>query len=688
MAGVQNQHDGPGNGRNFPIGDEQNADNTANAVNAAAAAGVFQQPFPIPGQSSGQTEHVLCLPSESPMDHIETLEEICSTTRSNGVPADFLRCKLFAFSLGDKAMRWLKSLPPGSITTWEQCRAMFLDKFYTKHKTASLRSKITNFQQNTSEPPSEAWARFKEYQRECPHHGYSDEHILNIFYDGANWNVKNSLNAASNGDFMTRTHEEAYTLIENLATSSSNQNEEYDRSRKGGNSEIKKLEEMSAKIDMLMQRDQRVVSSIEEYGEGAFFFPNQEPQEQQAVVNYNPTQFQTGESSVPAAKESKLESMLQQLKLNQQKTASEINTKVDNINVKVDTMFQDLNNKWESLSAYVKKLETQVAQTAEAVQRPTGVLPGRGEHNPRHEFVNAITLRSGKELVSKEKRSMPADEKTAQIEEPTEVQAEEVEAAENIPPMVRVYTPKLPYPVKQRKSRRDLEAAKCKEMVSELNVKLSFEDAVEMMPALKRYVKSLVTNKASPKENVMSISKRCSTLLQNRAPEKMEDPGSFVLSCEIEGTVFERSLCDLGSSVNLMPYTVAKRLGLTNFRSTKIQLVFADRSVRHPVGVILDIDVVIGNHRIPADFVVLELDQEPKVPLILGRPFLATAGAITDVKKGKIDLHLGDIIMKFEVDKMLKRPTLDGHTFSIDHASENDDEDDEVTKELLRDDPL
>ncbi|KAH0897831.1 hypothetical protein HID58_047399, partial [Brassica napus] len=199
---------------------------------------------------------------------------------------------------------------------------------------------------------------------------------------------------------------------------------------------------MSAKIDMLMQRDQRVVSSIEEYGEGAFFFPNQELQEQQAVVNYvdgqnleqpnqgqqgyqnqnyeqnrpfgqslgqnryqnsnynqggfqqkqpfnsfqpkNPTQFQTGESSVPAAKESKLESMLQQLMLNQQKTASEINTKV---------------------------------------------------------------------------------------------QAEEAEAAENIPPMVRVYTPKLPYPVKQRKSRRDLEAAKCKEMVSELNVKLSFEDA-------------------------------------------------------------------------------------------------------------------------------------------------------------------------------------------------------------------
>ncbi|KAF8104118.1 hypothetical protein N665_0178s0004 [Sinapis alba] len=159
------------------------------------------------------------------------------------------------------------------------------------------------------------------------------------------------------------------------------------------------------------------------------------------------------------------------------------------------------------------------------------------------------------------------------------------------------------------------------------------------------------------------------------------------IACEIEGAIFRRSLCDLGSSVNLMPYIVAKRIDFTNFKPTKIHLVFAHRSMRHPIGVVLDIDVVIGNYRIPADFVVLELNQEPKDPLILGRPFLATARAIIDVKTCKINLHLEDIIMKFEVDKMLKRPTLDGHTSFIDHASE-DDEDEEMTEELLRDDPL
>ncbi|KAF8087132.1 hypothetical protein N665_0598s0016 [Sinapis alba] len=166
-----------------------------------------------------------------------------------------------------------------------------------------------------------------------------------------------------------------------------------------------------------------------------------------------------------------------------------------------------------------------------------------------------------------------------EVVEPVEVNVEKetVEVVVDTPPLVRVYTPKLPYPGKQKKSRRDLEGAKCKELVGELTVKLSFEDAVEMMPALKRYVKSLMTNKASPKESVMSISKSCSTLLQNRVPEKMEDPRSFVLSCEIEGAIFRRSLCDLGSSVNLIPYTMAKRIGFANFKPTKIQLVFADR---------------------------------------------------------------------------------------------------------------
>ncbi|CAA7044902.1 unnamed protein product [Microthlaspi erraticum] len=139
------------------------------------------------------------LPAEHPLDHIENFEEICSTTRSNGVSADYLKCKLFSFSLGDKASRWLKN-------------------------------KISNFRQANNESFYEALDRFKEYIRDCPNHGFNEGNLWNIFYRGIDHKYKLSLDTASNGNFMTKTVDEAKVLIENLAASDCNNCPDYDRS--------------------------------------------------------------------------------------------------------------------------------------------------------------------------------------------------------------------------------------------------------------------------------------------------------------------------------------------------------------------------------------------------------------------------------------------------------------------------
>ncbi|XP_024016274.1 uncharacterized protein LOC112089752 [Eutrema salsugineum] len=245
--------------------------------------------------------------------------------------------------------------------------------------------------------------------------------------------------------------------------------------------------------------------------------------------------------------------------------------------------------------------------------------------------------------------------------------------------------PKVPYPVPPKKSRKDLEEAKCREMLKDLTVKLPLADAVQMIPALKRYMKGLVSGKAVEEESVMMVSKECSAVLQNKVLKKRSDPGRFVLSVRIGNVLFARSLCDLGSSVNLMPYSVAKRLGYTRFKATKISLVFADRSTKFPVGILEDLDVQIGDTLIPADFVVLEVDEEPKDPLIFGRSFLCTGGAIIDVKGGVIDLQLGDMVVRFEMNKLLKKPMLDGQTFVINDGSGIAEE---VAEEVLAIDPL
>ena len=124
------------------------------------------------------------LSTEIPMEHIESFEKVCSFTRVNGVPPDYITCMLFPFSLDGKAARWLNSLPTGSLTSWEQVRSAFLSYFYSKARTAALRNKITSFRQLTDEPFCDTWERFNDYRRECPHHGFDDDYLLYIFYEG------------------------------------------------------------------------------------------------------------------------------------------------------------------------------------------------------------------------------------------------------------------------------------------------------------------------------------------------------------------------------------------------------------------------------------------------------------------------------------------------------------------------
>ena len=99
-----------------------------------------------------------------------------------------------------------------------------------------------------------------------------------------------------------------------------------------------------------------------------------------------------------------------------------------------------------------------------------------------------------------------------------------------------------------------------------------------------------------------------------------------------------------------MPKFVSERLGMTNYRPTRITLLFVDRSKRFPEGILEDVLVKVGNSISPADFVVLDYEKEPKDPLILGRAFLATAGSRFDAKRGRISLKVWDLEMEFGMD--------------------------------------
>ncbi|GKE98803.1 reverse transcriptase domain-containing protein, partial [Tanacetum coccineum] len=195
-------------------------------------------------------------------------------------------------------------------------------------------------------------------------------------------------------------------------------------------------------------------------------------------------------------------------------------------------------------------------------------------------------------------------------------------------------------------------------------------------------------------------------MIQNKVPPKLRDPGSFLIPCNFDKTFSCNALADLGASINLMPYSLYAKLSLEALKPTKISVRLADRSFQYPVGIAEKILVEValkptkmsvrladrsfqypvgiaenmlvevGKFTFPVDFVILEMEEDSKVPLILGRPFLHTADAVIQVKQRQLNLGVGTERIIFNIDSAMKHSYLNDDTcFSIDVIDEILEED-------------
>ncbi|GJX93484.1 DNA-directed DNA polymerase [Tanacetum coccineum] len=167
------------------------------------------------------------------------------------------------------------------------------------------------------------------------------------------------------------------------------------------------------------------------------------------------------------------------------------------------------------------------------------------------------------------------------------------------------------------------------------------------------------------------MNERCSAILLNKLLSKEKDPGSFTIPCDIGQLHIDNALADLGASISLMPYTMYKKLGLGEPKATRMSLELADRSIQYPRGIIENVLIKVDKFILPIDFVILDMPEDSRVPIILGRPFLATARAMIDVFNKKITLRVGDDEVIFDVDQSIKRPTTeDDECYGIDDLDE------------------
>nr|GFC32269.1 reverse transcriptase domain-containing protein [Tanacetum cinerariifolium] len=151
---------------------------------------------------------------QDPHNHLRFFNKVTSTFRHPEVPDTTIKLLLFPFSLEGQERIWLDKEPPRSILTWEDLVLKFINQFFPPSKTTYLRNEITNFLQKPNETFNEAWERFKDLLRQCPHHGFSELHQLDTFYIALNLNDQDALDSAAGGNFLYKIPHECLLIIE------------------------------------------------------------------------------------------------------------------------------------------------------------------------------------------------------------------------------------------------------------------------------------------------------------------------------------------------------------------------------------------------------------------------------------------------------------------------------------------
>nr|GEU85770.1 reverse transcriptase domain-containing protein [Tanacetum cinerariifolium] len=408
------------------------------------------------------------LEKDNPHDHIRWFNKITSTIKYKDVQKLAIKLMLFPFSLARAARRWLEKEPSHSILTWEDLVSKFINEFFSPSRTTNLRNEISNFQQRFDELFHVAWDRYKDLLRACPHHGFTESHQLDTFYNALNPANQDSLNSAAGGNLLERRTQDVLTIIENKSKFQATPPPAF----------VKVIEEIYVTCGgahlyyQCLAKDGNTFPKLRDNIQGYVAV---------AAVNYNQGNFG----------------------------------------------YHPLGTK----EAFTPSQRNFVVHQRDPLQ-PNITCPSRM--------------------------------------------------------------------LKQKQQEKD-----------------------------KKMLKALLSNKEKLLELANTpITKNCSAVILKKLPEKLRDPGKFLIPCGFNGC---KALADLGASINLMPLSVWKKLGLPELISTRMTLEQANRAICTPAGIARDFFVLVGKFTFPADFVIVDYESDPRFSLILGRPFIRTAHALIDV---------------------------------------------------------
>ncbi|KAM1376190.1 hypothetical protein ACFX2F_037958 [Malus domestica] len=644
------------------------------------------------------------LPNEDPLAHVKEFYNVVSGLPLQGVSEANLRMRVFPYTLKDRAKSWLMTLAPGSLITWDAVAKKFLEKFFSTQKTATLRGQIFNFKQDDGEPFNECWERFKGLLLQCPHHGLPFHLQMQIFYDGLTQTCQSTVDNAAGGALKKKNAQESYNIYEMLGSNAQHKDL---RGKKVGVYETNSNHELSLQVANLEKKLEAVLNMVPKANEVCAIcnipnhlthqcpskeaYPefiqeqvnlmnsyNQRPRNDVYSNTYNPSW--RDHPNLSWRNNNQNQNQFQNF---QPKPATTLEDTVKLLAQNTLQFQQATNSTFQQHSAALTKMETQLGQIADALnQREIGKFPSQPVMLQRNqEQAKAITtLRSGKVInnrvgneVTNEFDHVNAGVTQGENEKPNEEPspANSSFEAPNLHKAEKPYTPPIPFPGRLAKSKQDKSFKDIFDILSKVNVNLPLLDVIRNMPAYGKFFKELnnYKRKYGPHEKVV-VSENVSAVLQRKLPPKLKDPGSFSINITIGENKVEKAMLDLGASINLMPYSVYLQLGLGELKATTISLQLADRSVKYPRGIVEDILVQIDKLILPADFVVLDMEEAPihdrELPILLGRPFMATAKTIIDVQNGLLTMTVLGETVQFKVFESLSHPSSSLECYAID----------------------
>ncbi|GKC49980.1 reverse transcriptase domain-containing protein [Tanacetum coccineum] len=577
-----------------------------------------------------QNKQFFGLDKEDPHAHIRYFNKITSTLKFPNVPK-----------------------PPRSILTWDDLVSKFINQFFPPSKTTNLRNEIINFQQRFDESFYEAWDRFNDLLRACPHHGFSYLHQLDTFYNALNSSDQDSLNSAAGGNFLDKMprdclriieskskvlHSRSKAIVAKVSTSSSTP---------GVSLDVAELKDMVKALLLDKKNQSQATATVKAIEEscvtcgGAHSYRNypatdgniyrdniQEYASQAPAVNYNqgntgyrplmvanqirppgfpPVQQNQGNNQnhynqnrgnnynqgqiyrppvnqPPAYQASAYQAPAYQAPAPQtQGVSKEDFQNYIKANDAVMKNMQNQNKNMQNQMTNLTNFLTKFMNTNTASTLGSGSLPSNTVTNPRGE-MKAITTRSRVSYDGPQVPPLPSSLPKVVEHEP-EVTKDTVQpSTEDIqPPVAQTQTQidepivaqktkqTLPYPLRINKEKLrekdDLLALKFMEIFRNLHFELSFADALLHMPKFAPMFRKLLNNKDKIIDLVKTpVNENCSAVILKKFPEKLGDPGRFLIPCDFPEMDECLALADLGASINLMPLSIWKELNLHKFR--------------------------------------------------------------------------------------------------------------------------